>query len=242
MILRRLTNAFRKQDWFTVTVEIMIVVLGVFIGLQVNNWNIQRMDKAQSSIILERLAQDFEQIIERSDRSLEDHKRNLAAVGRLIRGIRSGNLEDETLFKDMRYAAAFSAPPGTSATFTQLVASGRLELVRNQNLKGSMIEYDTFISFVSNQYQLFEGPTTQTRQTLIRASTLRTTGIPVTNYDELFQRDAVDRDMLLNNPEILNTLQIAYATQENIYVFLYTNRASVVSILEQIRAEQETGR
>jgi hypothetical protein len=28
MILRRLVSAFRKQDWFTVAVEIMIVVLG----------------------------------------------------------------------------------------------------------------------------------------------------------------------------------------------------------------------
>jgi hypothetical protein len=39
MILRRLSDAFRKQDWFTVAVEILIVVLGVFLGLQVNNWN-----------------------------------------------------------------------------------------------------------------------------------------------------------------------------------------------------------
>jgi hypothetical protein len=39
MILRRLSDAFRRQDWFTVLVETLIVVLGVFIGLQVNNWN-----------------------------------------------------------------------------------------------------------------------------------------------------------------------------------------------------------
>ncbi|MFT5774992.1 MAG: hypothetical protein ACI9NG_000943 [Hyphomonas sp.] len=29
----------RKQDWFTVAVETLIVVFGVFIGLQVGNWN-----------------------------------------------------------------------------------------------------------------------------------------------------------------------------------------------------------
>ena len=39
MILRRLTDALRKQDWFTVVIETLIVVLGVFLGLQVNNWN-----------------------------------------------------------------------------------------------------------------------------------------------------------------------------------------------------------
>jgi hypothetical protein len=39
MILRRLTNAFRKQDWFTVVIETLIVVFGVFIGIQMANWN-----------------------------------------------------------------------------------------------------------------------------------------------------------------------------------------------------------
>ena len=39
MILRRLTTALRKQDWFTVVIETLIVVLGVFLGLQVNNWS-----------------------------------------------------------------------------------------------------------------------------------------------------------------------------------------------------------
>lgn len=38
MILRRLAAALRRQDWSTVLVEIMIVVLGVFIGLQVQQW------------------------------------------------------------------------------------------------------------------------------------------------------------------------------------------------------------
>jgi len=36
MILRRLASAIQQQDWFTILLEIMIVVLGVFIGLQVN--------------------------------------------------------------------------------------------------------------------------------------------------------------------------------------------------------------
>ena len=33
-MMRTLTNAFRKQNWFTVGVETLIVVLGVFLGLQ----------------------------------------------------------------------------------------------------------------------------------------------------------------------------------------------------------------
>ena len=37
MILRRIAEALRRQDWFTVAVETPIVVFGVFIGLQADN-------------------------------------------------------------------------------------------------------------------------------------------------------------------------------------------------------------
>lgn len=34
MILRRITANFRRQDWMAVAVELVVVVLGVFIGVQ----------------------------------------------------------------------------------------------------------------------------------------------------------------------------------------------------------------
>ena len=39
MILQRLATSIRKQDWFTVFIETLIVVLGVFLGIQLGNWN-----------------------------------------------------------------------------------------------------------------------------------------------------------------------------------------------------------
>jgi hypothetical protein len=42
MILRRLVHAMRKQDWSTIVVEILIVVIGILIGLQVDGWNERR--------------------------------------------------------------------------------------------------------------------------------------------------------------------------------------------------------
>ena len=46
MILRRIADAFRKQDWATVTIEFFVVVVGIFVGLQVDNWNQIRKDQA----------------------------------------------------------------------------------------------------------------------------------------------------------------------------------------------------
>lgn len=39
MILRRITANFRRQDWSAATIELVVVSLGVFIGLQASNWN-----------------------------------------------------------------------------------------------------------------------------------------------------------------------------------------------------------
>ena len=58
MILRRLTEALRKQDWFTVVIETLIVVFGVFIGLQVNNWNAARVERDSEQVLLMRLQEE----------------------------------------------------------------------------------------------------------------------------------------------------------------------------------------
>ena len=60
MILRRIAEAFRRQDWFTVCIEVLIVVFGVFIGLQVDDWNNHRNERQMERQYLERLLADAE--------------------------------------------------------------------------------------------------------------------------------------------------------------------------------------
>ncbi len=39
MILRRPSRHVKDQIWFAVGIDFFIVVIGVFIGIQVSNWN-----------------------------------------------------------------------------------------------------------------------------------------------------------------------------------------------------------
>jgi len=55
MILRRLANALRRQDWFAALIELLIVVVGIFIGLQVDDWNQQRIERRLVHSFLENL-------------------------------------------------------------------------------------------------------------------------------------------------------------------------------------------
>ena len=55
MLLRRITKHVKDQNWFAVGIDFVIVVIGVFIGIQVANWNDNRNTKAALAASLERL-------------------------------------------------------------------------------------------------------------------------------------------------------------------------------------------
>lgn len=55
MLLRRVIEHVKTQNWFAVVLDFVIVVFGVFIGIQVSNWNDGQADKRAFVDALERL-------------------------------------------------------------------------------------------------------------------------------------------------------------------------------------------
>ena len=51
MILRHVTEHVKAQNWFAVGLDFVIVVTGVFIGLQVANWNAVRRAEQELGVI-----------------------------------------------------------------------------------------------------------------------------------------------------------------------------------------------
>lgn len=52
MIHKRLTANLRAQNWTAIVLELIIVIVGVFIGTQVSNWNAQRLEERESQRML----------------------------------------------------------------------------------------------------------------------------------------------------------------------------------------------
>lgn len=59
MLLRRVIVHLRKQEWTAIALDFLIVVLGVFLGLQVNNWNEARAASRQEAVLIAQLAGDL---------------------------------------------------------------------------------------------------------------------------------------------------------------------------------------
>ena len=60
MILRRLTENLRAQNWTAIAIEFLIVVIGVFIGTQVSNWNQARIEQRETDRMLEQLVPELQ--------------------------------------------------------------------------------------------------------------------------------------------------------------------------------------
>lgn len=61
MLFRRISKHVKDQNWFAVFIDFAIVVVGVFIGLQVANWNAAQSNKAELRASLERLDKEVSQ-------------------------------------------------------------------------------------------------------------------------------------------------------------------------------------
>lgn len=55
MILRRVMAHLRKQEWTAVAIDFLIVVIGVFVGMQVSNWNADAADRRALAAAIGRL-------------------------------------------------------------------------------------------------------------------------------------------------------------------------------------------
>jgi len=78
MILRKLANAIREQNWSTVILEILIVVVGIFIGLQVDGWNEGRKKQQDIEVQLLRIADDAAVLIAETDLLIIDYDNRIA--------------------------------------------------------------------------------------------------------------------------------------------------------------------
>jgi hypothetical protein len=64
MMLRRITRHVREQNWTAIGIDFVIVVVGVFIGIQVSNWNESRNERARERLLLGELRAELAESIE----------------------------------------------------------------------------------------------------------------------------------------------------------------------------------
>ena len=64
MLLRRVIEHVKAQNWFAVCLDFIIVVIGVFLGIQIGNWNEDRIFENRERQLLVELRAEISEGIE----------------------------------------------------------------------------------------------------------------------------------------------------------------------------------
>jgi hypothetical protein len=144
MILRRVIAHFKRQEWTAIFLDFLIVVAGVFIGIQVANWNEARSDRARSADYLGRIHDDLLADAE----ALTRRKRFLADVAAYARAAlafaEDGAMKEGSAWETLlAYYQASQVWPyqTTSATFNEMSAAGDLGLIDDGALRAALANY-----------------------------------------------------------------------------------------------------
>ena len=144
MILRNLAEALRAQNWFTVVLEILIVVVGIFIGLQVDGWNETRKDRLSEHRYLERIYDELALDIESIEQSITiaERRRDLGQL--LLRALDDPEVvraNPDEFMRAIEQASYTLSPTINDHTFEEIKFAGNLAIIRDVELRSGLSAY-----------------------------------------------------------------------------------------------------
>ena len=142
MVIRRIREHVATHDWFAVAIDFLIVVAGIVIGTQVNNWNQSRIERNQGKEYRERLIADLRaneaDMLKRRTyyRSVREHaERALAALDR-------PTVNDGAAFLLDAFVASHSAIRQPKRfTYDELISTGRIGQIGDAKLRENVSDY-----------------------------------------------------------------------------------------------------
>lgn len=155
MLLRRITKHVKDQNWFAVGIDFLIVVIGVFIGLQVANWNDARLQKADERQLVQRLADEAAELISSLSEYRTVHSDTVEANFEFIKLLEDADACSEVndAYKRLSLMASDFPPPRFSvSTIDGLIGSGRSQLIASADLRDRISEMADEFDFIEKQW------------------------------------------------------------------------------------------
>jgi hypothetical protein len=136
MILRRLTQSLKEQNWTAIVIEFVLLVAGVFLGIQVSNWNQERELAKKATVFTERLRNDLRVEAWRFD-ALNLYYEDVAAnVDKTLAALEGkAPLSNEALLVAAFRATQYSEFVQYRATYDELTSTGNIGLIDDLKLR-----------------------------------------------------------------------------------------------------------
>jgi hypothetical protein len=256
MILRRLSQSLKEQNWTAIWIEFILLVAGVFLGIQVANWNATRVDEVRAKAYLERIKDNLNTDLQSIQRRDVFWRQVIAYGDQAIRYAETGELAEGSAWKTVLafYQASQVWPWATyDITYQELSNSGELGLIRDDSLRGELTRYFTesagddlnYILSVQPEYRkIVRGITPVVVSNQIWAKCWK-----LPNAYEQFLLDCespmseADAQIVLDNylkdPKLLSELRFWNSNQGVAVKLIANNKAAVTTMLKRMEKATE---
>ncbi len=259
MILRRLSQSLKEQNWSAIWIEFILLVIGVFLGIQVANWNQEREANLKSKVFTERLRNDLRGEDWTYQFLITYNREVLANANRAVEALEGkAAISDEALLVSAYRATQYRNRNQRGSTYDELISTGSIDLIRDRTLRDTAIRFYNLTVFDSLVREGMESRYRETFRTslpnyvqravskscgdrVVRPGDYTTihgnldypcrTGLPA-------QEIAASASALRANPDILRFLRLRIADLETRMFDLTRNNQSVMESLRTIAKEK----
>jgi hypothetical protein len=253
MLLRRLSQSLKEQNWTAIWIEFILLVTGVFLGIQVANWNATQQDHKREAEFIKRLDSDFQKIdvrltdnISRWELKTTSTLRVLADLDSFQKTGRWPRTKAEML-ADLNDTFNARIPAPRSATYIELLSDGQLGLIRNTKLRNALLEYDAQVGYSMTGFDVLVNrvePHMATIVSHLEFDQSKTNANLPTEKNPIQQVwSDVDLERLAADPEVKTAMKMyAAASRNQLFVAkLQQNKAmAVIALLNPKAANTES--
>ncbi|PIB32669.1 DUF6090 family protein [Maribacter sp. 4G9] len=137
-------NKFSKYLIYAIG-EIILVVIGILIALQINNANENRKSAKQENLYLKRLLSENRDDINTFKSNISDLERGIETIENLSLALNSRDSNDEKLIAAANdffgYGSIYPIFSSSTSTFDDLSSTGNLKDIRNSELRDELVKH-----------------------------------------------------------------------------------------------------
>ncbi len=235
--------------------EIILVVIGILIALQINNWNNNSIEQRKESHYLKNLRRDLNDQLLSIDSQIEYETKFTEAASYLITYFNNNAFAglDSIFFSKLSNLHSRKTFIINDPTLTDLLSSGNIDLIRSQGFKDKLIQYYHELGRIEKVIQnnnsflvdeqfggryldigyYYSNLTNDENIHVVQVKSLELTSIYYTELSKISQE-------LLNKPEnklgLMNMINMRHTVSISHLGLMQDSRQSTQNLIEELKA------
>ena len=133
--------------------EIVLVVIGILIALQINNWNESRKDRLEEQELLTQLQSEFQSNLNQLDQKIAMRNSMIDASLKLLDYVDNPETRHtDSILKHIGYTVL---APTFDPIVNDIISSGRIQLLQNTSLKEKLSRWTSELVQVTEEEQVW---------------------------------------------------------------------------------------